>query len=164
VLENEKRNCGRNICPSAICRPPTWTGLGSNAGLCDKKPAINRLSHSWATHISNCTEVRSAVSEVKNMGRHERTSPELPYCKACCDATCSNSQIFRCHMSFGLRWHTILNCSKTGSESLKFPGTSMCVHIFLRYRVLSSVKIPLASREPIEDILPLVRLRTVAYS
>jgi len=55
-------------------------------------------------------------------------------------------------MSLGIRRDTVFDRSKTGSVSLTSPGTPRRVRIFLRYLVLSSVKIPVASRVTIEDI------------
>ena len=59
---------------------------------------------------------------------------------------------FRCHMSLGIKRDTVFDRSKTGSVGLTSPGTRRRVRIFSCYRVLSSVKIPVAGRVTVDDI------------
>jgi hypothetical protein len=49
-LTGENRTTGGKTCPSATLSPtnPTWTDLGSNAGLRGGRPAANRLIHGAA--------------------------------------------------------------------------------------------------------------------
>jgi hypothetical protein len=47
ILTGENRRTGRKTCPTATLSATnlTWTGVGSNVGLCDETPETYRLSH-----------------------------------------------------------------------------------------------------------------------
>jgi len=46
ILKWENRTTGRETCPTATLSATnlTWTGVGSNVGLCGETPDTNRLS------------------------------------------------------------------------------------------------------------------------
>ena len=53
ILTGENRSTRRKTCRSATLSTtnPTWTDPGSNQGLCNERPATNRLSHGTASRM-----------------------------------------------------------------------------------------------------------------
>jgi hypothetical protein len=60
-LTGENRSTREKTCPSVtlFTTNPTWTDPGSNPGLCDERPAANRLTHGTG---SRSTSVCLSVS------------------------------------------------------------------------------------------------------